>query len=518
VDDIFESIGSDDGGEKKEEEEDEETPEEESAGDTGGKEMDEKEEGGAGAEGDTDEESSGGEDDGDGGGEEGTGTDVGAGGSVADEGHGTAGSEASTSGIGGTETERTGAGTPEESEEGPLGSVLSTAGVYLANHTAHIAVVVVLGLYPGVHHVVTGVFPPAGFVLPPVDMMVAVFYFGLFAVSFDFISGYTGYLSLGHAAFYGIGAYSVLMVANGLVPFIPPDTWFMISILFAGLVSIFFAVVIGLVSFRLRGFYFAMITLGFTQVMYVFMTRWTYPVAEGRDPSFGISANPDVPGFEIGIPFIDVVSLDFSNEMLAIGRIQGDSVTSLFGTGIELSPASVSYYLVGIVVLLCYLIMQRIIHSPFGSVLVAIRENEERARAVGYNVFAYKIAAFSISAFFAAMAGGLFAGYRRSVTPDGTFFFMRSADAILATVIGGFGTLAGPIYGRTLQAVVENFLGNAPFVPGFLQGQDVLFLGVLFVVIVLYLPTGIVGAVRSRLGGKVADVVGRKVRNYFANF
>ncbi|MDZ7687602.1 MAG: branched-chain amino acid ABC transporter permease [Halobacteriales archaeon] len=150
--------------------------------------------------------------------------------------------------------------------------------------------------------------------------------------------------------------------------------------------------------------------------------------------------------------------------------------------------------------------------------LIAIRENEERARAVGYNVFAYKIAAFSISAFFAAVAGGLFAGYRRAVSPEETFFFMRSADAILATVIGGFGTLAGPLYGRTLQGVFENFLAEAPFVPGFLEGHDILFLGILFVLFVLYLPTGIVGAVRSRAGGKLSDVVGKKIRNYFSNF
>lgn len=374
-----------------------------------------------------------------------------------------------------------------------------------------------MGLYPGIHFVATNVIPPTEFFLPPVNIMVGVFYFGLFAMSFDFISGYTGYLSLGHAAFYGIGAYSVLMVANGLVPFIPPDTWFMITIVVAGLISVFFAIIIGLVSFRLRGFYFAMITLGFTQALYVFMTRWRYPVGGESDPAFGISANPDVPPFELGIPYVDIVSLDFSNEMLAIGRIQGDTVGSLFGTGIELSASSVSYYMIGIVVLLCYFIMQRIIHSPFGSVLIAIRENEDRARAIGYNVFAYKIAAFSISAFFAAVAGGLFAGYQRAVSPDETFYFMRSADAILATVIGGFGTLAGPLYGRSLQAVVENFLG-APFVPGFLGGRDILFLGILFVLFVLYLPTGIVGAVRSRAGGKLSNVVGNRISNYFSNF
>jgi branched-chain amino acid transport system permease protein len=406
----------------------------------------------------------------------------------------------------------------ESSSEERKRSRLETLKRYLADHTVHLAVIVVLGLYPGIHHVVTGTVPAAGFVLPPVDLMVTVFYFGLFAMSFDFISGYTGYLSLGHAAFYGIGAYSVLMVANGLVPFIPADTWFMISILLAGVISVFFAVVIGVVSFRLRGFYFAMITLGFTQVMYVFMSRWRYPVAEGRDPSFGISANPEVPGFEIGIPFVDVVNMELGHNMLAIGRIYGDSVNSLFGTGVELSASSVSYYVIGAVVLLCYFAMQRILHSPFGRVMVAIRENEERARAVGYNVFAYKIAAFSISAFFAAVAGGLFAGYRRAVSPEETFFFMTSADAVLSTVIGGFGTLAGPLYGRTLQGIVENFLSEAPFVPSVLEGHDVLILGILFVAFVLYLPTGILGMIRSRAGGKLSEVVGEKVSDYFANF
>jgi len=402
-------------------------------------------------------------------------------------------------------------------DEGRLSSFAGTAGIYLSDHAVHLAVIALLGLYPGIHHIVTGAVSASGYVLPPVDLMVTVFYFGLFAMSFDFISGYTGYLSLGHAAFYGIGAYTVLMVANGLVPYIPADTWFVASIVLAGLVSMGFAVVIGAVSFRLRGFYFAMITLGFTQVMYVFVSRWRYPVAEGSDPSFGISANPEVPGFEIGIPFVDLVSLEFSDSMLAIGRIRGDTVSSLFGTGIELSASSVSYYVIGAVVLLCYFAMQRVIHSPFGRVMVAVRENEERARAVGYNVFAYKIAAFSISAFFAAVAGGLFAGYRRAVSPDETFFFMTSADAILSTVIGGFGTLAGPLYGRTLQEVVENFLAEAPLVPGVLEGHDVLILGVLFVVFVLYFFTGLVGAVRSRVGGKVAEVVGERIRNYFAN-
>ena len=127
--------------------------------------------------------------------------------------------------------------------------------------------------YPGVYHLLVNspLATETTALLPRMPTMIALLYFGLFAMSSDFISGYTGYLSFGHAAFYGTGAYFVILVANGKVPLLAPGTPFMLSLLLAGLLAALLALVIGLVSFRLTGVYFAMITLGFAQVMYVFV-------------------------------------------------------------------------------------------------------------------------------------------------------------------------------------------------------------------------------------------------------
>ncbi|WP_434084159.1 branched-chain amino acid ABC transporter permease [Halorarius litoreus] len=370
--------------------------------------------------------------------------------------------------------------------------------------------------------------------LPRVETMVAVFYFGLFAASFDFISGYTGYLSFGHAVFYGTGAYLVVLAANGKVPFLPFDTPFMLLLLLAGVLAIVLAVVIGLVSFRLSGVYFAMITLGFAQVIYVFVRDWSFVSSSPRDGAAVVGPDGAAPPtFDIGVPFVDSLNL-------AIGQLAGDSVEGLFGV-LSFSTAEVSYYMVGLVVLVCYLALQRIIHSPFGRVMIAIRENEERARAVGYDTFRYKLAAFAVSGFFAGVAGALFAGFRRSVAPDNSLFFLVSGDALLASIIGGFGTLAGPIFGRLFDESVREFLskegsggGLLPYlrehlsqgtldtvlfngltvqeaIETFLNGHASLYLGLLFVLFVLFVPNGLLGTLRDRLGGTVASQVSERL-------
>ena len=396
---------------------------------------------------------------------------------------------------------------------------------HLRSQQVHLLVVLALLAYPGFYHLLTSssVSNLAVAVLPRMDSMVAVLYFALFAMSFDFISGYTGYLSFGHAAFYGTGAYLVILVANGKIPLLPPGTPFMISLLLAGLLAALVAVVIGLVSFRLTGVYFAMVTLGFAQVMYVFVRGWNYVASNPRDgPAIG-STHPD--GFEIGVPFVDQLNL-------AIGSFSGDEVTLL---GHTLGTYTVSFYMIGLVVLLSYFAMQRVIHSPFGRVMIAIRENEERAEAVGYDTFRYKIGAFVMSAFFGGIAGGLFAGFKRSVTPESTFYFLTTGDALLASIIGGFGTLAGPLYGHLFDYGVREFLSNRglgggllPYlqetlsqavltttlpggitVEGFIQaalnGHASLYVGIVFVLFVLYVPGGLLGTLRIGLGGKVSE-------------
>ncbi|WP_254833105.1 branched-chain amino acid ABC transporter permease [Haloglomus salinum] len=368
--------------------------------------------------------------------------------------------------------------------------------------------------------------------LPDVETMTAVLYFGLFAMSFDFISGYTGYLSFGHAVFYGTGAYFVIVAANGKLPLVPHTTPFLLLLVLGGLLATVLALVIGVVSFRLSGVYFAMVTLGVSQVVYVLVRDWGFLASNPRDGPFVVGPEgATAPIFSVGVPFVDPLNLD-------IGVLTGDSV--VLGP-LSLGSTEVSFYMVGLVVLVCYFALQRLVHSPFGRVLVAIRENEERARAIGYDTFRYKLAAFAVSGFFAAVAGGLFAGFRRSASPDNAFFFLVTGDALLAAIIGGFGTLAGPLFGRLLDETVREFLskegaggGLLPYlrdtlpesvlttdiagltvqgaIETFLNGHASLYIGLVFVAFVLFVPGGLLGSVRERLGGPIAKQVAARIR------
>ncbi|WP_254863578.1 branched-chain amino acid ABC transporter permease [Halovivax gelatinilyticus] len=390
---------------------------------------------------------------------------------------------------------------------------------YARDHVAHGLVVAVFALYPFIYSSMAG--------LPRVDLMVAtvdfgaffdafmpamtfviaMLFLGLFAMSFDFISGYTGYLSFGHAAFYGVGAYTIILIANGDVPVLPAETPFVVTMVLGGLLAFALALAIGLVSFRLTGVYFAMITLGVAQVIYELVRNWDYVAA---NPQEGPTHQGSTP--EIGIPFVDSLSV-------SIGRLAGTEFENVLGLGIDLSATEVSYWAIGLIVLLCYFAMQRIIHSPFGRVMIAIRENEERARAIGYNVFWYKMVAFGFSGFFAGIAGALFAGFRGNASPDETFYFLHTADALIVTIVGGIGTLAGPLFGSVFFEWLEDILsseqgGLAPFlrdlvgesivINSVIDGRAPLYLGIVFVLFVLFVPNGLLGSVRDRIGGTVS--------------
>ncbi|MHC3438488.1 branched-chain amino acid ABC transporter permease [Natrialbaceae archaeon A-gly3] len=392
---------------------------------------------------------------------------------------------------------------------------------YVRDNAVHALVVLAFFLYPiaYVGALNSPLSAEAAAFLPGLTFMITVMYLGLFAMSFDFISGYTGYLSFGHAAFFGTGAYFVVLATNGLIPGVPADTPFMLTMLLGATVALLVALAIGAVSFRLTGVYFAMITLGFAQVLYELIRNWSYV---GPNPREG--ANVDGPGLEIGVPYVDSLSL-------AVGRLTGDSFENVLGTGFDVGATMTSYYALGIVVVICYFAMQRIIHSPFGRVMIAIRENEERARAVGYNVFWYKMGAFGMSAFFAGIAGAVFAAYARSVSPENTYFFLVTADALIVTIIGGIGTLAGPLFGTVFHEWLEDVLssedgGLAPYlretlpegvlttdvagvtflevINAAVDGRAPLYLGIVFVLFVLFVPNGLLGSLRDRLGGTVA--------------
>ncbi|OYR83309.1 branched-chain amino acid ABC transporter permease [Halorubrum sp. E3] len=402
---------------------------------------------------------------------------------------------------------------------------------YARDHAVHLAVALAFLLYPPVNGALLAspLADETTAFLPGITFMIVVLYLGLFAMSFDFISGYTGYLSFGHAAFYGTGAYFVALAANGQIPGVPGGTPFMITLLLGAVLAGGVALVIGSVSFRLTGVYFAMITLGFAQVIYELIRSWGYV---SSNPTEGTTIGGD--GLAIGVPYVDALSLK-------VGRLTGDSIQNLLGLGIDVSATVVSYYALGAVVLVSYFAMQRILHSPFGRVMVAIRENEERARAVGYSTYWFKMAAFAISGFFGAIAGGIFAAYSRSVAPDNSYFFLVTADALITTIIGGFGTLAGPIYGTLFNQGLEDVLSTESggiatllreglpasvleadlfgvslelFVNTAVDGRAPLYLGIVFVLFVLFVPNGILGTVRDRLDGAVGKRLPERLRRY----
>mgnify|MGYP000291173782 CR=1 FL=1 len=283
---------------------------------------------------------------------------------------------------------------------------------YLRDHALHALVVVLFVLYPFAYDILVGQFGlTAETLLLQPRTMLTVLWLGLFAMSFDFVSGYTGYLSFGHAAFFGIGAYVVTLGYNGQLPLVPAELPFMTLLVLGGLIAVIAAVLIGLIAFRLSGVYFAMITLGVSEILFVASENLDFLTPGGSDPSDGVTPGTptDVETFnpELGVPFVDPLQVQLG----AFGdtSILGIDITPLVS---EVNAAVVvSYFAIGAAVLVSYLVMQRIIHSPFGRVMIAISENEERARAIGYNTFWYKLGAFAVSAFFAAVAGGLFAGF-----------------------------------------------------------------------------------------------------------
>jgi branched-chain amino acid transport system permease protein len=404
-------------------------------------------------------------------------------------------------------------------------------GQYLRDHVVHLFVVALFILYPFAYEVLVGQFGlTAETLLLRPRTMLTVLWLGLFAMSFDFVSGYTGYLSFGHAAFFGIGAYFVVLGYNGQIPLLPAELSFMTLLILGALVATLAALLIGPIAFRLSGVYFAMITLGVSEILFVASENFDFLTPGGSDPADGVTPGTpsDVETFnpELGVPFIDALQV----ELGAFGdtSLLGIDMTPIFD---QTSPAIVvSYFAIGAAVLVSYLVMQRIIHSPFGRVMIAISENEERTRAIGYNTFWYKMGAFAISAFFGGIAGGLLVGYQGFINPANSFFFLVTGFALVAAIIGGLKTLVGPLFGYIFLEFVEEFLaregsggGLQPFLEqnlpdsfldatisggltvnkaldSFMTGHGEFYAGIIFVLFVLYLPTGLMGTLRASLG------------------
>lgn len=283
------------------------------------------------------------------------------------------------------------------------------------------------------------VWLPNGLYAP---VAVDILCWALFAVAVDLLLGYTGLLSFGHAAFWGTSAYATGLIAINL-------GWpFPLAVLAGAVAAAVLAVPIGYLAVRRTGIYFAMVTLAFAQMIYYIANEWRI-VTRGEN------------GLQ-GVP------------------------RELFG--LDLSDEFYFYYAALPIVLAGLFLAWRIVHSPFGRVLVAIRDNPARARALGYPVHRYKLLAFVLSAFLAGLGGGLFAMAHKFVSLD-TLHWTTSGKAVIVVVLGGIGTLWGSVLGAGLIVRLEDWLAFSGF------EQVGLVTGAIFVVVVLLFRRGIWGTV-----------------------
>jgi branched-chain amino acid transport system permease protein len=274
---------------------------------------------------------------------------------------------------------------------------------------------------------------------------------GLLAMSSDLLIGYTGMVSFGHSAFFGLGMYGA---AAALISVQPPSLWLAIP---CGLVAAAaVAAFVAYFSTRLRDIYFAITTLIFSQIFYVIIFTWT-----------------EVTGGENG--------LTFSRPALAIPGLFSVPFTS-----------ETLHWFVLATVTMSYLVLSRITRSPFGMVLQSIRENEARTRAIGFAIEHYKIVAVMLSGLFAGLAGVLYAIQNRFAAPDFVFFVV-SGEVVIFNVIGGIGTLVGPILGAAFFLLLREGLSR------FFTEYYLIPVGVIFVAMVIFMPRGLLGFARRWL-------------------
>ena len=300
--------------------------------------------------------------------------------------------------------------------------------------------------------------------------------FILLAASYDLLLGYTGVVSFAHTMFFGMGAYGVGLASQHMGRGFGA---LIVGSLAGAALAAAFAFVIALFSLRVRAIFFAMITLAVASAVAVLVSQLSQ-ITGGED------------GFTFQIPR----ALGPANRM---GEFMGVNITGKI----------LNYYLIFFTSLALFLLLLRIVNSPFGRVLQAIRENDFRAEAIGYRVVRYRTVATCISAAVAAMAGSLFALWLRYVGPETTLSFEIMLDLLLMVVIGGMGTMWGAAIGATLMVLAQTYLqdlmGSAaeatealPLLSRLLDPDRwLLWLGVLFILSVYFFPTGIVGRLRG---------------------
>ncbi|WP_340100070.1 ABC transporter permease [Salinibaculum salinum] len=290
----------------------------------------------------------------------------------------------------------------------------------------------------------------------------------IFALSLDIVMGYAGLVPLGHTMFYGVGAYAAALIMLHYTSSV------FIVLLGAIVICAILAWVVGSLSIRVSGVYFAMITLAFAELIYSAVFK--YEFTGGSDGLLGFEALMGIGG--IGAPLSDI-------EFLFLGY--------------EIEQQIVFYYFALVLAVLSFLFARRIMNAPFGSVIQSIRESEERVEFIGYDVVKYKRRAFVISGGMAGLAGGLLAVSPTTfiISPDQTLAWIHSGEIIVITLLGGMGTLFGPMFGAGV------FIGAEEVLSGYTE-QWRMIIGAIFILFVLFVPRGLV-SVPSLLASRIQE-------------
>ncbi|MCH8617831.1 branched-chain amino acid ABC transporter permease [Undibacterium sp. TS12] len=313
----------------------------------------------------------------------------------------------------------------------------------------------------------------------PLNTAATICVYVVLVASYDLLLGYTGIVSFAHTMFFGIGAYGIgLSLASA-----SPSWWVAITgLLLALLLTLVLALVVGLFALRVRAIFYAMITLAVASSFAVLASQMSDLTGGEDGKTFSVPALLS-PAYRL-----------FESEIF--GRVVDGKI--------------ITYYLVFAGSVLLFLFMLRVVNSPFGRVLQAIRENDFRAEALGYRTVHYRILANCIAALVAALAGALMALWLRYVGPKTMLSFEVMTDILLIVVIGGMGTMYGAVVGATLFVLAQNYLktlmaatssslsGIPLLANAFHEDRWMLWLGVLFVVSIYFFPTGIVGRLRGK--------------------
>lgn len=342
------------------------------------------------------------------------------------------------------------------------------------------------------------------------DLLQKFAIFGIFAIGFNILFGLTGYLSFGHAAFLGAGSYTAVWMFKLFS--MNPIPALLMSVIMGGV----FALIIGFISLRRSGIYFSILTLAFAQMSYNLAYSVLTPITNGET---GLQLTQNDPRWiDIGIFGVDY----------------GDALPSSHLFGLDMTGFT-GFYFCAVILIICFYISMRIFRSPFGLMLRAVKTNQNRMNYTGLNTRPYALAAFVISGMYAGLAGGLMAVMDPLAGAE-RMQWTASGEVVLMTILGGTGTLLGPVIGAGAIKYFENIFSSFneniltqffSFLPGGLQEVVVsvaglfvgegwhLTLGALFMLIVIFLPGGLMEGVQRIIrlfqkkpgaGGKAASV------------